>query len=384
MNKLQSLLQQISIVIAKEQATSREKFLRGESFNIFKVCGVNHYEVTHSAIITEFLNPKGTHGQGIAFIEVFINSINFQDFNFELIDVKVTPEMVIPNGRIDIVISNNNKQAIIIENKIYASDQWKQLKRYDDYAKDKYTNGYKILYLTLDGHDPNDEESTKVDYTTISYKHHIVDWLVRCKQLAIDKPLIRETLNQYIQHIKKLTNTIDMGNDKNNLIELLIKHPQETAMIINAQWDMEEHIVKHFLFDALENVAQELDMQFKCEDTKRFFSKSSQAWFSFTPNTKSTWYIAFEFGASDWRNLYVGLVWDENYRKSRKSMEHLPIFRKKPNDLWFHGWDYVEKGDWSTQYLLDMANNIDEFKIFYRDLLTNILANIKPEELNKL
>ena len=68
MNKLQSLLQQISIVIAKEQATSREKFLRGESFNIFKVCGVNHYEVTHSAIITEFLNPKGTHGQGIAFI----------------------------------------------------------------------------------------------------------------------------------------------------------------------------------------------------------------------------------------------------------------------------------------------------------------------------
>ncbi len=383
MDKLQSLLQQISKVVANEQAIYREKLLRGESFNMFEVCGVNHYEVTHSAIIAELLNPQGTHGQRELFVEAFIKNINFQDFDFELVGVNVTTEMVTPNGRIDIVISNGNKQAIIIENKIYAADQWKQLKRYDEFAKTKYPNGYKILYLTLNGNDPNDDESRKVKYITISYKHHIVDWLLRCKHLAIDKPLIRETLNQYIQHIKNLTNTIEMDTDnKNSIIKLLIENHQATEKILNMQRDLEEHIVKNILFQALGEVAQEFDMHFECEDPKRFFSKSAQAWFAIRPSQPSTWYIAFEFGAGNWMTLEVGLVWDEAHRKTRKAKELLPIFRKKPNDLWFHGWDYVKNGDWSTQYLLNMANNVEEFKQFYRDLIGSILENITPEKLS--
>ena len=224
MEQLQSLLNKLSKELSRENTKLEEKKSRGESFNIFSICGVNHYEVTHSAIIAEFLDPQGSHGQGLAFVKAFIESLNLQDFDFSLNGVEVATEMVTPNGRIDVVISNNNKQAVIIENKIYASDQWKQLKRYDDFAKTKYTNGYKILYLTLNGNDPNDEGSKKVDYVTISYKHHIIDWLLRCKHLAIDKPLIRETLNQYIQHIKNLTNTIDMDTDnKNSIIKLLIE-----------------------------------------------------------------------------------------------------------------------------------------------------------------
>ena len=386
MEQLQSLLDKLSKEVSRENNKLEEKKSRGESFNIFSICGVNHYEVTHSAIIAEFLDPQGSHGQGLAFVKAFVESLNLQDFDFSLNGVKVATEMVTPNGRIDIVISNNNKQAIIIENKIYASDQWKQLKRYDDFAKTKYTNGYKILYLTLNGNDPNDDESREVEYITISYKHHIIDWLLQCKLLAIDKPLIRETLNQYIQHIKNLTNTIDMeNNEKNSIIELLIKYPQETAKIINMQRDLEEHIVKNILFRALEGVGHEFNMQFDCKDINRFFSKSPQAWFSFTPtptpNQSSTWYLAFEFGAGNWRTLEWGLVWDENHRKDRKALRQLPIFRKKPSDLWFHGWDYVKNGDWSTKYLLDMANNIEEFKQFYRGLISSVLDNISPEEL---
>ena len=384
--ELEQLLNQIAIWSNREQTIRREIYKRGESFNIFKACGVDHYEVTHSSIIAEFLNPKGSHGQGTLFVEAFIESLNLQDFDFSLNGVEVATEMVTPNGRIDIVISNNNKQAVIIENKIYASDQWKQLKRYDDFAKTKYTNGYKILYLTLNGSDPNDEGSKKVDYVTISYKHHIIDWLLRCKHLAIDKPLIRETLNQYIQHIKNLTITIDMDTDnKNSIIKLLIENHQATEKILNMQRDLEEHIVKNILFRALEGVGHEFNMQFDCKDINRFFSKSAQAWFSFTPtpNQSSTWYLAFEFGAGNWRTLEWGLVWDENHRRDRKALRQLPIFGKKPNDLWFYGWDYVSDGDWDTKYLLEMANDIEKFKQFYRGLISSVLENISPEELAK-
>ena len=384
MEQIQSLLDKLSKEVSRENTKLEEKKSRGESFNIFSICGVNHYEVTHSAIIAEFLDPQGSHGQGLAFVKAFIESLNLQDFDFSLNGVEVATEMVTPNGRIDVVISNNNKQAVIIENKIYASDQWKQLKRYDDFAKTKYTNGYKILYLTLNGSDPNDEESQKVDYITISYKHHVIDWLLRCKHLAIDKPLIRETLNQYIQHIKNLTNTIDMDTDnKNSIIKLLIENHQATEKILNIQRDLEEHIVKNILFPTLKEVAQEFDMHFKCEDTSGFFSKSAQAWFSIRPSQPSTWYIAFEFGAGNWRTLEWGLVWNENHRKDRKALRQLPIFRKKPNDLWFYGWDYVSNGNWDTKYLLEMANDIEKFKEFYRGLISSVLENISPEELAK-
>ena len=383
MEQIQSLLLELSKEVSRENTKLEEKKSRGESFNIFSVCGVNHYEVTHSAIIAELLNPEGSHGQALAFVEAFVESLNLQDFDFSLDGVEVTTEMVTPNGRIDIVISNGNKQAIIIENKIYAGDQWEQLKRYDEYAKSKYHNGYKILYLTLYGSDPNDEASKEVNYLTISYRHHIIDWLLECRHIAIEKPLIRETLNQYIQHLKNLTNTIEMDTDnKNSIIELLIKNSQATEKILSIQQDLEEHIVKNILFRALEEVAQEFNMHFECEDTGGFFSKSPQAWFAIkTKNQRSTWYIAFEFGSGNWRNLYVGLVWDEHHRENRSAREHLPIFSRKPNNLWFHGWDYVKYGDWSTKYLLNMANNTEEFKQFYRDLLGSILDNITPEKL---
>jgi hypothetical protein len=77
----------------------------------------------------------------------------------------------------------------------------------------------------------------------------------------------------------------------------------------------------------------------------------------------------------------VGLVWDEHHRGNRKAKEQLSIFRKKPNDLWFHGWDYVDNGYWDTNYLLTIANNIEEFRTYYKALLENILVNINPQEL---
>ena len=384
MEQLQSLLDKLSKEVSRENTKLEEKKSRGESFNIFSICGVNHYEVTHSAILAEFLDPQGSHGQGLAFVKAFVESLNLQDFDFSLNGVEVATEMVIRNGRIDIVISNNNKQAIIIENKIYAADQWKQLKRYDEFAKTKYPNGYKILYLTLNGNDPNDDESRKVEYITISYKHHIIDWLLQCKLLAIDKPLIRETLNQYIQHIKNLTNTIEMeNNEKNSIIELLIKYPQETAKIINTQWDMEEYIVKTYLFPTLERVAQKFDMRFYCEDTNRLFSRSSSAYFAMIPNKSTSWHIAFEFAKGSWRDLEVGLVWNKEQREVRRSIKLLtPIFDKGPNNIWFYGWKYVNHPSWDTAYLLEVANNPKEFEAEYEELINDILKFINLDELH--
>ena len=376
--ELEQLLNQIAIWSNREQTIRREKYKRGESFNIFKACGVDHYEVTHSSIIAEFLNPKGSHGQGTLFVEAFIEKLKLQDFDFSLNDIVVSTEYVIPNGRFDIIIYNGDKQAIIIENKLYAQDQWMLLIKYDDYAKDKYSNGYRIVYLTLDEHLPTDEASNSVDFVPISYKFHIIDWLIQCKHLAIDKPLIRETLNQYILHLKELTETTDMDSmNQNEIIKLLISNNTTTAQIFNLKDEIEQYVLEEYIFPTLKKIASDYNLNFEYDED--FYSKSRYTGFVLSPKVPTTWHIWFEFGKGEWKQLYVGVVWDKEQRSTHKAMKRLNIFDYGPNDVWFFGWKNVKNPDWNIDYLLKVANNMADFEMYYREIIGVILDSMKQE-----
>lgn len=377
--ELEQLLNQIAIWSNREQTVRYEKYKRGESFNIFKACGVDYYEVTHSSIIAEFLNPSGSHGQGALFVDAFIKNLKLENFDFFCEHIVVTTEYVIPNGRFDIIIYNGNKQAIIIENKIYAQDQWMQLKKYDDYAKEKFTNGYKILYLTLDEHLPTDEASKSVDFVPISYKSDIIQWLIQCKHLAIDKPLIRETLNQYILHIKELTETTDMDSmNKNEIIKLLVANNEATAQIFNLKDEIEKYTLEEYIFPTLKKIAEDYNLNF--EPDEDFYSKNRYTGFVLSPKIPTTWHIWFEFGKGEWKQLYVGVVWDEKQRSTHKAIRRLNIFDYGPNDIWFFGWKNVKNPDWNIDYLLEVANNTTEFEEYYTKLIGMILDAVKQEK----
>src|SRR5208283_235963 len=56
----------------------------GEHFNIFHILRVGHLEVTtHSPILGELLNPKGKHGQGAAFLRLFLAQFDIHGFDPE-------------------------------------------------------------------------------------------------------------------------------------------------------------------------------------------------------------------------------------------------------------------------------------------------------------
>lgn len=193
----------------------------GGRFNIFRSCGVNHYENTHSAILAEFLKPDGTHGLKSKLLEYFIENLdegfNIQNFNFE--NSRVHKEYPTKEGRIDILIEDNQNKAIIIENKIYAGDQWEQLKRYERFAINKYgKENFQILYLSLDGKDASEQSGKDVLYFPISYETTIINWLEKCVAIASRFPMVRETIIQYINHLKELTN-----KSSNNEMEQEIK-----------------------------------------------------------------------------------------------------------------------------------------------------------------
>ncbi|MBR4513102.1 MAG: PD-(D/E)XK nuclease family protein [Bacteroidales bacterium] len=214
MENIKKLLQEVNVILQKEKVRKEESRKRGERFNMFEMLGVAHYEVTHSKIIAGFLNPQGSHGQGDLFLRLFLQTIENKDEIYaDASNAKVYTEYGKGvDGRLDIFIEIGS-HSIIIENKVYAGDQPEQLKRYNDFAKEKYGEGsYMIYYLTLYGHEASEDSVIDpktgecVNYNCISYSKDINNWLQLCIQESATMPLVRETLVQYLNHIKQLTN----------------------------------------------------------------------------------------------------------------------------------------------------------------------------------
>ncbi|MFJ1434126.1 PD-(D/E)XK nuclease family protein [Capnocytophaga canimorsus] len=218
MHSIKNLLRQIAVINNKNAEILDAT---GGRFNIFQICGVDHYENTHSKIIAELLNPNGTHGLKSKLLECFIEILG-NDFiinDFDCNNSSVFTEYSIREGRIDILIQNAN-DAIIIENKIYARDGERQLSRYDKYAQNRFKK-YQILYLTLLGNEADKNSSCGVPYTPISYKETIIEWLEKCVEITSRYPLVRETIVQYINHLKKLTHQDMNTKNQEEITEVL-------------------------------------------------------------------------------------------------------------------------------------------------------------------
>lgn len=197
-------------------------FELAESFNIFQILNIMHYEVsTHSAILRELLDSNGTHGQGNLFFIEFLNMLvgkgillrddplRYSAKQFD--NYSCIAEKSIDNGRIDIIISRFQGDfpfCLIIENKVYAKDQEKQIERYWDKLKRMNIpeDRKKILYLTPDGRDPSEwsidkgmreELEDKGILHYISYKVDIKKWLEDVLKKT-RSPKVQCLLQQYV------------------------------------------------------------------------------------------------------------------------------------------------------------------------------------------
>ena len=282
MDKLEKLLSQVRVYVNEDKQRRAEAFRRGECYNVFNVLGVDNMELSHSAFLAALLDPDGSHGMQDAFLKAFIDTIAHGGTKPELdtAHAKVYTEYNIGNitettgGRIDILITDRSStgsgkvggHAIIIENKIWAADQPNQLQRYDKYACGTYSSdGYLLLYLTLDGKEPTDQSKGELtDYRCISYRRDIIGWLHKCAQLAFDKPRVRETINQYINLLQQLTNQNTMEQNKEQLIQLLTNKEnfEQATAVEQSMPDVRKHIFQDIF-------RKQVEEQLKKEDAPK-------------------------------------------------------------------------------------------------------------------
>lgn len=255
MRNIQNLLDQVSLI---KKNYNRINKITGANYNVFDVLKMrSDEERLHSRFIGDLLNPKGKHGRGDVFLKLFVeklkeifqpirdaeyeNDVKIQksqdqnsfkmkflhDFSIDNAIVLLEKDVGLINkektegGKIDLIIKDKNNNRIIIENKIWASEQVNQLLRYYNYDKNAL-----LIYLTLYGKEATIESTNSTvildcDYFAISYKNHIKEWLEECLKETTEFPFLRETLKQYINTIKSLTGQSinkDMGKEIGELI----------------------------------------------------------------------------------------------------------------------------------------------------------------------
>ena len=181
---------------------------RPAPFNVFAVLRSASDEVNlHSRFLHALLDHIDAESGRRDNLSEFVSRVAANGGDFEVERATVQREV----GGIDLLISNA-RQAIVVENKIWAGDQDRQLVRYRD---DLVAQGYdkeaiQLLYLTPYGHEPSAQSlgGIPVDCVRrVSYRDDLPDWLVGCQRRAFDQPALRESIAQYVDLVRKLTNT---------------------------------------------------------------------------------------------------------------------------------------------------------------------------------
>lgn len=315
MNDIINILNQVRIVSQKIKEQRKEKFERGENFNIFNDLGFMSDEVhLHSMFLANLLNPKGSHGQRGKFLEAFLKmlqksfpAISADSLELDTAIASVGVEKYIgrqtdsEGGRIDIYLTDG-KHSIIIENKINAGDQHHQMLRYWNYGMsqkgDDTEKSFVLIYLTLDGCSPSKdslgEDLKENDIVCLSYKSDIRGWLDRCVELAARTPLVRETINQYISTIDILTNNV--MEDNKELLDILSKEENLDAIydIANNKNIVVNRFINEVFIPKLRDLAESKGLTMGDNCTENWMEESWAGASFYNPKWKYL-KLAFEF-----------------------------------------------------------------------------------------
>jgi len=250
-------------------------------YNLLSIIEKDRDEVhIHSKIIYNLLSQNWEKKDKETFLTLFLKEIGIEDENIYDKNWEVSREKEYILGekkaRPDFVIESQY-YIYIIEMKIDAKDQPEQLKNYKKIAegekKRKNKKEYKLFYLTLDGHnaskksigeEENLEENQKVEYTNISFKEEILNWLENCLKLVEGKENKLACINQYIASINKI-----LGEKEIKIKDNILKSSEDIKNAIVIYEKLNENLQK-----VLKNFFEELNKKLNDITPKPIYNES--------------------------------------------------------------------------------------------------------------
>lgn len=375
-----SLLHNFNIIRKKYDEFAQ---ITGEKFNIFSVLRLESDEVRlHSRLLGELLNPYGSHSQSALFLKIFISQIGLENHytNDQIEKAQVIveenigeiPDDYTKGGRIDLVIKFPNNKEIVIENKIWAGDQYNQLARYYE----RYPNS-NIVYLTPFGKSPeNYSIGTSLNedqIICISYKTHIKGWIINCIKEVPNIPLVKEILNHYLNLINRFTNQTNNKKMEQDVINLISKDVEyyksavELARIVN---QIDQDLYSKVFSKLLESFYEKYNKGVKKYDGLHFFTYNNYEFIlkvNTEDNTIGIWLsprLSDKFG----------------YANDKEVVELKPLFEslKSHFDRVYENSNYTSwvycKNDF-LNYTVDQKIKLFD-EVFVKELISKILSEV--------
>lgn len=397
--QIKLLFDKVNEILNKYEEISK---ISGENFNVFKIIDLTTDEVRmHSKFLSELLNPEGSHGQGDVFLKLFTEDFEIKDFETETAKIYIEKSIGVKTdtegGRIDILLKNDDNKTIIIENKIYAGDQYNQLVRYHNYSKDN------VFYLTLFGDEPTKESSGDLeinkDFKLLSYKYDITNWLDKCKKEAVNLPLLREGITHYINLIRFLT-----GKSTNEIMEKQIRDfialtPENIKSAITVANSLEQAKIKlqYLFWKSLKEEFETNEIRINGENESEAITwRTITNYYQKSRNNKyyRLWYKIFQnesitvhYGIEIDHNIYYGFTIERNGKgeiSNNEEFEEIRQFINKmdenyQNNQWWLGWKYTEPllnfREFNSEVVFNLAN---------RDYLKSVVSNIAENSIKDI
>jgi len=372
---LQHLLTHTSLITRRHQEIARAS---GSDFNLFSILGVGHLEVsTHSALLGDLLNPRGSHGQGKAFLEKFLDLIAHSAPQLDPDTTEVFLEYHIGSvtndsgGRIDILLRDQSKKQIAIENKIYAGEQPNWIRRYQNFLSE-FSDESELYYLTLDRQEPQDgSDADKKSVECLTYGEDIIQWLFECRKEATETPIVRESITQYVHLIQSLTGQNPNQKMNEEIINLALKdrgNLEATLRIAQSESSIYQGLV---------------------DKLKEPLSNYQGIYFNHPLLLDNGLNITLQFGGPRLKDCSFGFAFSEKTTELGASEGFVKLLHQKfqskflsdyeINEWWVGSFSWAEYPDWGLDVFEDIISGDNSFATKINDQVKSLVEIIPIE-----
>ena len=236
-------------------------------YNIFSILKQEEKEEgCHSRIIFNLINDCESNKLEKKFLKLFFKEVLDEEFDEKKKYFVEREKNLGKYGRADLFIEDSDGKAYLIEMKINAGDQPKQLSRYNQYLKKNYKDDYQIYYLTLNGYHPSSyslKGRAEVEYIIISFVDNIYNWIEKCiEEVGENNKILKINLEQYLETLTKITNRIGEAQ-KMDFIKMMkegnnFRIAQE---IVNNFEEIKKEIKEEFILELRERIIKKLNIE---------------------------------------------------------------------------------------------------------------------------
>ena len=309
----------------------------GTDYNIFSLLDAERDEVgTHELMLFTILNFKIDYCVKNEFIQQLLVYFGVPK-SFQKEEWKVEKEHYTSEGRIDLFLrtTGKHKKCIVIELKIDAEDQKRQLERYEEYVCTKNYEDYRIVYLTLDGREPSSQSMGNMKQNKLlrmSFEEHILPWLEECIHICQEYEIESSFIQQYRILLQKI---VGEENMQENICELVTssKDLKACMQIEQALPEIKGKLLYHFL-NEIHKKLKRLGCMFIYEEyecAKEYFYSALQPSFGceitkFEARNKTITLVAEVFIEDNLQFLVSYFdengveIWQQDFMKANKRM----------------------------------------------------------------